>query len=404
MFMKRLYDFNTWEKINESENSSLSSIFSGMAKSVSMGISALVSKFTEMFDEKPQRISLIFPLKGWEVKAVNLLKELGVVTGVFRSAEEAIQVIKALKNKGVKAKELVIGSHGDGNTLLMTRKDSFTAKAYVPELLKNAKEIITKDCTVFFTACHGADYLVNLVNSANSLGVGVYGSRGLYNYIVNTSENGYYYCKPYQIPKPKKVAEPRDKFYPGNLEIVEQGHSSGKDSIRSYFYGSFGKAPKLKIEFNPASFSDLGWQLKSKEALSFILDKRNISSDEQEYGAKDTKEIYRYSFYLNAYDFNYETSLNEIGFTALSNLLKDGKVKWPREKQKNFGVELKKSIEKGNVKLTIDNIDLVKERPKIKGYRIDEVTFDNNEHLMECGACKKVNKAPISWINPASLR
>ena len=402
--MKRLYDFNTWEKINESENSSLSSIFSDMAKSVSVGISALVSKFTEMFDEKPQRISLIFPLKGWEVKAVNLLKELGVVTGVFRSAEEAIQVIKALKNKGVKAKELVIGSHGDGNTLLMTQKGYYTGNEYVPELLKNAKEIITKDCTVFFTACHGADYLVNLVNSANSLGVGVYGSRGLYNYIVNTSENGYYYCKPYQIPKPKKVAEPRDNFYPGKLEMKEQGNNDKEDSISFLFFGSFGKAPKLKIEFNPASFSDLGWQLKSKEALSFILDKRNISSDEQEYGAKDTKEIYGYSFYLNASDFIYERSLDEIGFTALSNLLKDGKVKWPREKQKNFGVELKKSIEKGNVKLTIDNIDLVKERPKIKGYRIDEVTFDNNEHLMECGACKKVNKAPISWINPASLR
>ncbi len=244
---------------------------------------------------------------------------------------------------------------------------------------------------------------MNLVNSANSLGVGVYGSRGIYNYIVNTSENGYYYCKPYQIPKPKKVAVPRDEFYPGKLEMEEQGNPD-KDSIHFGFSGSFGEAPKLKIEFNPASFSDLGWQLKSKEALSFILDKRKIMLTEKDYGAKDTKKIYGYSFYLNASDFNWETSLNDMGFTALSNLLKDGKVKWPRSKSKNFGVELKKSIEKGNVKLTIDNIDLGKERPKIKGYLIDEVKFDNNEHLMGCGACKKVNEAPISWINPATLR
>lgn len=395
--MKKLYDFNTWKKINESENSSLSGIFSDMTKSVSTGISTLVSKFTEMFDETPQKVSLIFPKSGWEMKAVNLLRKLGVVTGVFRSVEEAIQSIKALKNKGVKAKELVIGSHGDGDTLLVTQNDEYEgSKKYVPELLKNAKEIINKDSIVFFTACHGADYLGNLVNAANSLGVGVYGSRGIYNYITNTSEKGYYYCKPYQIPKPKKVAVPRDKFYSGKLEMEELTSGS---AILFVFFGSFGEAPKLKIEFNPASFSDLGWQLKSKEALSFILKDQKIRSYKQDYGDKDTKEVYEYTFYLSASDFRYE----EIGFTSFSNLLKVGKLRWPESKSKNFGSELKKSIEKGNVKLTIDNIDLGKERPKIKGYRIEEVKFDTNEHLMKCGACKKINKAPISWVSPITL-
>lgn len=401
--MKRLHDFNTWKKINEAESSGLSSIFSNMTKSVGSGISTLTSKFMDMFDKKPERVSLIFPGKEWETKAVNLLKKLGVVTGVFKSTEEAIQAIKALKNKGVKAKELVIGSHGDGKTLLITQKEDTNAKKYAPELLKNAKEIINKDSKVFFTACHGADYLVNLVDSANSLGVGVYGSRGIYNYITNSSENGYYYCKPYKIPKPKKVTEPRDEFYSGKLEMKESGYKKDdKDSLNISFFGPFGKEPKLKIEFNPASFSDLGWQLKSKEPLSFIV-KEKIRADEEEYGTKDAKEIYEYEFYLGTSDFDYERSLDEMGFTSLSELLKNGKFRWPSAKRKNFAVKLKKSIEKGNVKLTIGDVDLGKERPKMQGYRIDEVGFDNNEHLLECGACKKVSSAPISWISPTGI-
>lgn len=281
---------------------------------------------------------------------------------------------------------------------MITQKEDVNAKKYAPELLKNAKEIITKDSKVFFTACYGADYLTNLVDSANKLGVGVYGSRGVYNYITNTSEKGYYYCKPYQIPKPKKKTEPRDEFYPGNLEI-----KIGKYSIEFEFFGSFGKNPKIKIEFNPSIFSDLGWQLKSKEPLSFILLDSKIDIDEKDYGTKEGENVYSYSFYLDESDFEYEKSLKDIGFTQLSKLLSKGDFKWPDSKKKNFINKLKKYIQKGDVKLSIGDLDLSKERPKIRGYRVDEITFDNNEHLIECGACKKVSEPPISWISPKSI-
>jgi hypothetical protein len=397
--MKRLHNFNTWKKINETIDTGLPVIFLNMTKSIVSGINTLTSKFEEMFDKKPESISLIFPKEGWETKAVNLLKKLGVVTGVFKSTNEAVQAIKALKNKGIKAKELVIGSHGDGSTLLITQKEGTNAKKYSQDLLKNAKEIIDKDSKVFFTACHGADYLMNLVDSANTLGVGVYGSKGIYDYIRNSSEEGYYYCKPYQIPKPKKVTEPRDKFYSGKLELTPSGFSREKsETLKLKFFGPFGKDPQLKILFSPSSFSALGWKLGSKDSLTFDLSKEKVRSDEEDYGTKDAKEVYEYEFILDYSDFSWERALTEIGFTSLANLMKSGKFKWPDSKQKAFGLNLKKCIENGSVKIMIGNVDLAKERPQIKGYRIDEITFDNNKHLLKCGACKKINEAPVSWV------
>lgn len=118
--MSKLHNYSTWKKINEKENSELFSIFSSMTKAIGSAIisplTSLIVLYVEMFNKKPERVSIIFPKEGWETKAVNLLKKLGVVTGVFKSTNEAIQSLKTLKDKGVKVKELVIGSHGDGKT------------------------------------------------------------------------------------------------------------------------------------------------------------------------------------------------------------------------------------------------------------------------------------------------
>lgn len=397
--MRKLYDFKTWEKINESENSEILRLFMNMTKSVGIlnPLSALILLYEKIFGEKPVRVSLIFPKKGWETKAVDLLKKIGVVTGVFKSSVEAIEAIKTFKNKGIKVKELVIGSHGDGKNLLITQKEDKSNRKYATDLLKNAKDIITRETKVFFTACYGADYLDNLVDSANKLGVGVYGSRGIYNYITNSAEKGYYYCKPYQIPAPKKLAEPRDVYYSGKLEMEISGFGD-KDSLRIKFWGPFGRDIELRMEFSVSSFSDLGWKIKTKNPLSLIL-KGKIRVDEETYSTKDAKDIYVYEVYLNSSDFSYKGGLDDIGFTSLSKLLTSKNFEWNSKDQELFGAKLKKAIEKGSVKLILGDIDLSKERPKIKGYYINEIKFDNNEHLIKCGACKKVNDAPISWVS-----
>ena len=394
-----IHNFSEWKKINEADTS-LTTMFTNMAKAAGSAIifplTSLISIFKKLFGKNPERVSLIFPKDGWETTAVDILKRLGVVTGVFKSIQDAIQTVKGLKKEGVKAKELVIGSHGDGETLLITQKNETSAT----ELLKNLKDVITPDSKVFFTACHGADYLMRLVDSANILGVGVYGSMGIYNYVANSSEKGYYYCKPYKVPGPKIVANPRDEFYSGKLELEENGYRKEKGSLNIKFWGPFGKNPKMKITFTPASFSDLGWQLKSKTPLSFTIIEGKIDVDKEDYGTKDGKHIYEYDLFLDNSDFAWEDSLDQIGFTSLSKLMKNKEFKWPESKRNNFGTLLKKSIEKGTVKMMLGDVDLSKERPKMKGHFLEELKFDNNSHLIKCGACKKVNTAPISWITP----
>ena len=400
--MDKLHNYSEWGKINEKENASLFNIFSSLATGIGFAVissfTSLILLYTTMFKKKPERLSLIFPKAGWETKAVNLLKRLGVITGVFKSTIEAIQYLKILKNKGIKVKELVIGSHGDGKTLLITQKKDEKIKKYSNNFLINAKDIISRDTKVFFTACYGADYLMNLVDAANKLGVGVYGSRGIYNYITNTSEKGYYYCKPYQVPEPKNKTEPRDEFYSGKLEMDQS-----QGAINFKFFGSFGFQPKLKIEFNPSSFYDLGWKFQtysnSKKSFSFFLSQIKIETYKEDYGTKDGQPIWSYSFYFSDSLFKQQGNLNDIGFKELSFLL-GKKDFYNTGRSEDFSAKLKKSILKGHIKLSIGGIDLSKERPKIRGYRVSKIFFSSNENLLSCGACKKVYQAPISWINP----
>ena len=76
-----------------------------------------------------------------------------------------------------------------------------------PDLLKEGKvrlifpledwetsKHIDKNGLVFITSCHGADQLNNLFIASRFLKVRVWGSKGIYNYITNTSEGGFYWC------------------------------------------------------------------------------------------------------------------------------------------------------------------------------------------------------------------
>lgn len=148
------------------------------------------SQLKKIPGDKMKRIALIFPEdREYEIKFLSLIKDWGVIPGFYRSLKDALVFIDVLKSKGVKAEELVIGSHGDGYNLLMTSDGNFGSA-----FLEDLKDLVTTNTTVFFTACYGADHLRMLKSAAERLGVGVYGAAGLYNPILNSAEKGFYFC------------------------------------------------------------------------------------------------------------------------------------------------------------------------------------------------------------------
>lgn len=153
-----------------------------------------------------KRVRLIFPSNNWEVFALKLVKTLGVVTGVFTNIETATRFINGLVSKGVTADELVIGSHGQAGELLMPKQGA--VYHFDNSFLSSFKPLVHKGTKVFFTACNGADYLDSLKDASEKLGVPVYGSAGIYNYITNASEKGFYLCFPakFETGKEKSIS------------------------------------------------------------------------------------------------------------------------------------------------------------------------------------------------------
>ena len=144
--------------------------------------------------KKTKSLYLTFPKQGWETIGGYLMKALGIVTGVFTSVDGAIAAVrKKRKNIDPPLKELVIGSHGNGQYLLMGGgKDGYP----VDNLLREVSDLVGPETTVFFTACYGGDFLMNLCHASAILGGHeVHGSAGIYNYISNTSQKGFYSCQ-----------------------------------------------------------------------------------------------------------------------------------------------------------------------------------------------------------------
>jgi len=172
---------------------------------------------------KGKKIRLIFPGgNDWEIETVKLFKRLGVITTLFKSVPHAIATVNALAAKGVKATELIIGSHGDGQLLVIPADRNYRFNDNFMAALKN---IITPQTKVFFTACHGADHLYTLVTAANQLGVnGVYGASGIYNPATNTAEKGFYYCQAVSASRLKLLAKKSgEKNYISNNFLLKSG-------------------------------------------------------------------------------------------------------------------------------------------------------------------------------------
>ena len=196
-----------------------------------------------MLSEANQKIKglyLTFPKAGWETIGAKLMKLFGVVSGVFKSSGDAIDKIRNVKNKTSETlDEFVVGSHGGGQELFMSQKGE-QPDALI-KILNEAKPLISSNTKVFFTACFGADFLKRLTDASKQLGgVGVYGSAGVYNYLTNQSEKGFYYCKTtndvdaeYQNEKKEKNSEttsPEPSRSEFNKFVLDKGYCKKVDS------------------------------------------------------------------------------------------------------------------------------------------------------------------------------
>jgi hypothetical protein len=353
-------------------------LFTELLKNGNDAMKKIINTFNDFFGRQPTRIRLIFPKEGWETAAVKWLKSHGVVTGVFTSISSAIQTVKELRKNKVKADELVVGSHGDGYKLLMSQEGD---EHFSEDLLKEIKTIINPNTTVFFTACKGADYLSNLVDAANKIGIGVYGASGLYNYVVNSAEKGYYYCKPMgNLPIDK--LEPKETFS-GYTFIEHSGYISFEK-----FYTKTGKT-KIKLIFEPESIDILKLNTNTTKPLP---KNSPIEVDLADYECY-TNYVYDLvtktgdNFFTNEFIVDSRSLFYDI-FKEYNNM--------PKGYETNFSKRFKSAFDAGFIKIMVNGQD-IKQCPPIKGYKFTEDYYLTNSELLKNNICKKVPSSPISW-------
>lgn len=321
-----------------------------------------------------KKIRLIFPKADWEIAAVTIFQKLGVVTGVYTSLEEANMYLAELAKKGVKTDELVIGSHGQEGQLLSTRESPYEYH-FNNTFLDSFKPIIQPSTKVFFTACHGADDLLGLKDAAEKLGVTVYGSSGVYNYITNSSAKGYYWCSSnaYSADSGKDIApfefsEENCHIYKITLPMsVGEGNISATMTVKDGVFPVKFTNP-INLEISDLESDDLdkspygGMKLISRFNLE-NLDSSMFRSNSNFYEAWVNK-LKAAGITSNGYDF-----LEEY---------------------------IKKEIKRGTIKINISangkNFDLLSLKPVSDTSRVD------NEFLLKNKLCGKMQKAPISWL------
>ena len=143
------------------------------------GLSWLIRK---VVGARPNKARLIFPKEGWETTAIKILEQIGIVTGTYKTLDEANNFFKDLKGNGIVLEELLIGSHGSPGNLLSTqqggRKGRPKTYRFRTDFLKYVKPIVNSNTKVYFTACRGADKLTMLKEAANYLGCECYACMG----------------------------------------------------------------------------------------------------------------------------------------------------------------------------------------------------------------------------------
>lgn len=337
---------------------------------------------------KIKKVALVFPDKKWyEEYFVSLMKSLGVITGWFRSLAGALGFVQEIEEMGAVTNQLVIGSHGGGQELLITQKEGLFR--FDNEFLLNLKNIVYQDTTVFFTACHGADHLAVLKDAAEKIGVGAYGSQGLYNPILNTSEKGFYWCSPKAVD-PKLISKNLQTLKPYNwdfsrnlLELRIQAPKGLKtDQLGNWekISGtlSFKNNKVFENPFPPLKFESEGFSVGSADVMS----SKNV-------------EYIRYNIDPRLLVENY---FDELGRSKNKNIWSDI---YSKMKKKNISIYDNKTyadmLENGSMVIVMTlptgNVDI----KNLKEFTLKQ-TMTNN-FLLKSGFCKKVDKSPISWVD-----
>jgi hypothetical protein len=321
-----------------------------------------------------EKVRLIFPKADWEKIGLRFFSMFNIFSGYFTSLADALKLVGNLINKGVKTKELVIGSHGGGEQLLMTKSgENFR---FDNSFLESIKEIVTPSTKVFFTACHGADDLEMLKDAAEKLGVGAYASKGVYNYITNESEKGFYWCSPnsYNVPRDSKPEEP--------LNPIEEQKKSAQVQVR---FLSKEKPTEINYTITTEIF---GIPIKTIKKFNFESKNYGVSS------------INKGEFLIEGWiDINYDLEEYIGGYTDNPPANQDALAKsWYNQSKKTPNMEefLGNKFVNGEIKIELDGADIKTLKPFSLPLSVDD------DFLLENNLCRKVESSPVSWFEPIS--
>lgn len=329
--------------------------------------------------QRIKRVALLFPKKNWGEEIGSwVLNKLGVVSGWFRTLAEALGYVKKLEEKGVVTSQLVIGSHGGGGELLVTQRKNYH---YDNGFLLDIKKIIDSKTMVFFTACEGADYLEVLKDAAEKLGVGAYGAAGLYNYITQSSEKGFYWCsaKPVDqnLLKGLGMSENKPLDYLGGKIVVRVPITVGNESQYQKTTGT--------IKF------------KNNALFGIPMTDINFPLDGILYSYNRLKKAYGgviYEFNLwNKFSENFpKDRKDKLNFSDLVT-----KVKKTKNINLNSSQPLKQLFDSNMLSV---ELNLPSGKVDIKNLKqFNTVESLSNKFLLQNKYCMKVDKPPINWID-----
>ena len=330
-----------------------------------------------------KKVALVFPKRVWyEELGVRIMNALGVISGWFRSLSEALGYVGELRKKGVKTDQLVIGSHGGGEELLITQQEGLFK--FDNKFLLDLKGIIHTNSTVFFTACHGADHLTVLKNAAETLGIGAYGAQGVYNYATNSAENGFYWCSAQPV-NPNLMKSNQDKMQPlkwldtmGEVEIRVPfpGFKSGYGNVTGTLNFKGNKVFGLTVAPIPftaelgIALSDDVMKQNAPEVLKYKINPRNLL----------------------------ENYVDQISRQQNRNIW--GPTSREMEKQGVKVYESKVYADMLNDNTMTITLNLPTGKTDVKSLK--EIGLSktlSNDFLLKSKYCKKVNQAPINWVN-----
>jgi hypothetical protein len=316
-----------------------------------------------------KKVRLIFPQSNWEINAVNFMKSLGIVTGVYESLDDAIKYCKTLSSKGVKVEEFVIGSHGKAGNLLMTKASKY-GYHFNTSFLTSFKPLISQNTKVFFTACHGADYLLLLKNAADELGVTTYGSQGIYNYVTNESEKGFYWCS----------TKPTKKFDITNNETLPT-YKINYNTITDIWIPNLDKNEiDAIVTIDPKLFG-----------INFSPKKLHLTSDEYSKTInydKNGEPIEAYSFNLDALDLLDEKKYRELSDKGIKGLYVS----------EYFSKTIFNNIKNGRVKIEFVTKNGLINLTSLKPLNSKSKNDVTNDYLLKNKICGKMSSSPISWL------